>query len=575
LRRVATIGDSITYGSGIGPADTLAARLETTLNAAFLGDFFETVNLGRNGSNIWHAWSTFEYHFAPHGFDAVVLTICDNDTALFSPMVRYNEFPWKGTFQYSIFSDTLSRIRSFSERHGILTILSFYSLSSSDIPAIAAVEATCRDVGLPFVDTRKHLVDEIGAPDKEYCASVLDMHPSPLANAHVARRIVAEIERLNVFNSPIGAVEIADDAWRLACALRQQGRAVEECMPWCDRVIDVKIRNWNRRQTKPEGVVLGDTQGIAKRIRSCLLQRRRALALHAWFDSLPHWHRSQLWNMLGSYDARMRDIDEFLYCVEGIQQPTTMQSMEALFTAAEGVQNLPGDLQPDVARQLRRDADRMSRDLGLADVDAAAYEVLPDFINVLGELLIGTSRNVERWTDFSESKSTEIVLGANSLKVLQWHFSECLNYIDIMNRELRSILAAAAIDQSSFTRIDVLIEAASGTDENGPRTHLYVAVDYKHPSRRRVVERQLCGYEKKRWVYSFQMPFFTLADISVYVPPGFVAHDRFIDGRTEISEIRIYQQRLGQPIDDDWGFRWRRGDMPHAASIDLIGVRPS
>ena len=99
VHRVALLGDSMTYGAQVAPAETLASHLEKALNATLLGQFFETVNLGRNGSNFWEAWSSFEFHLAERGFDAAVLSICHNDTQLFDNAVEYESEPWAGTFQ--------------------------------------------------------------------------------------------------------------------------------------------------------------------------------------------------------------------------------------------------------------------------------------------------------------------------------------------------------------------------------------------------------------------------------------------------------------------------------------------
>src|SRR5262249_48645963 len=226
LYRVATIGDSFTYGAAVVPSETLASHVERALNAAFIGLFFETVNLGRNGSNFWHAWSTFEGHYAERGFDAVLLSVCNNDTSLFDGNgVRYKTVPWSDSIQVSLLRDDLRRIKRFTEQNGILLIVYFYSFAKGDIFPISVTRQACEDAGVPFIDMRSFLEDQLGRSPRQHVASVLDGHPSGHTHSLAARRIVDEISHLQFFPRTDGPIDISHETWRLTEAMRNQGRS--------------------------------------------------------------------------------------------------------------------------------------------------------------------------------------------------------------------------------------------------------------------------------------------------------------------------------------------------------------
>jgi lysophospholipase L1-like esterase len=86
--RVAVIGDSVTFGSGVAPADRFTDRLEALL-AQRLGEAVEVLNLGVGGYDTLQEVATLEdvgLRFAP---DLVLVGYCVNDTGDNSPNLEY------------------------------------------------------------------------------------------------------------------------------------------------------------------------------------------------------------------------------------------------------------------------------------------------------------------------------------------------------------------------------------------------------------------------------------------------------------------------------------------------------
>jgi hypothetical protein len=81
LTRIAVLGDSLAYGQGVDPSQTLPFVLENELNAHAIEPLFHVVNCGVSGFNIWNSLTTLQN--LPHFFDAVVIVLCSNDTEVF------------------------------------------------------------------------------------------------------------------------------------------------------------------------------------------------------------------------------------------------------------------------------------------------------------------------------------------------------------------------------------------------------------------------------------------------------------------------------------------------------------
>lgn len=579
LHRIATIGDSLTYGAAVPPSQSLASHLETALNAAIPGAFFETVNLGRNGSNFWHAWSTFEYHFAPRGFDAVVFSICDNDTRLFEGnSVAYDESPWRGSFQFALLIDTLAQIKEFAERQRLLVILHYYTFMEWDIPLIAQVAEACGKVGVPFIDMRRFLIEEAGQIPSQCVASPLDGHPSGAVHNLAARRIVDEIVASGWFGEPQGPVDIAGETARLAATMRAQGRPVEQSLHWALRVLEAKTRSWQRRLTKPQGMALGDAAAVRDRFAAEFAIWWRGVALAAWADCLPAAERAGLWEALASYATWVCKLDELVYVLETEPDGDRLRAIADLLLSAEYYRARAdhfATLGPNQLAAYRERATALIDSLATNGPEPPSNDRPPLLVEALLELTGQVLVHVERLSALAEavhhvsSDSPRAAL----LRAAWWAVTQCAAWFYDFSRAVAGPLAT--VERGGFyTRIEILVEAPNGNDDNVPRTFLYVAVDYRRPARRRIVERQLCGHEKKRWVYNFEMPAFVLADVQVWVPPDAPAHDRFTGGATMISEIRIYDLGSGELIAEAAGFHWRRSEGEFSAMITLAAVRP-
>jgi hypothetical protein len=580
MLRVATIGDSLTYGAAVTPDETLESHLEIALNAAFPALFVETVNLGRNGSNFWHAWSTFEHHFAERGFDAVILSICSNDTELFDGYgVRYERSPWVGSFQLSYMEQTLRRIQEFAQTNSIFVVLNYYSFIAADRERIAAVGAMCDRLGFPFVDMRTYLVEVSGGSSAKYVASPLDGHPSGRAHELAARRIVDEFVRLKPFPEGGGSVDIAAEAWRLAHAMRSHGRDADECLRWAGRVLQAKARVWRRMLNKPQGVQLGAVEDRERDLQAAYAAWRSVLALWAWFEGLPAVDRDKFWHNMLNYSARLRDFDELVHCLGNIESDDQAATLSDLLRSSEPHRDRaaePPEMTESEASELLARASSLVDSLAvLARAEFAAPHGLPPAVETFAELSRQLIADTGRFVALTNQHSPgDVQARAFLLQVAAWQLRQTRSWYNHFERLLADAARRVSGETVFFTRIDVVVECPDGTDDDAPRTFLYARASYRQPLRRRYVERQLCGFEKKRWVYRFELPLMILGDVEVAVPPDAPAYDRFTSGRIFISEVRVFNAAAPAAVVAGAGVVWRNEAREARPSILLSDAQP-
>jgi len=81
--RVMCLGDSMTFGQGCPPLQTLPAQLETMLNADTWDQSVEVVNGGVSGFSIHDAWHHYVKQLKLFNPDLIVIIICYNDAELY------------------------------------------------------------------------------------------------------------------------------------------------------------------------------------------------------------------------------------------------------------------------------------------------------------------------------------------------------------------------------------------------------------------------------------------------------------------------------------------------------------
>ena len=142
VRRLCCIGDSITYGQGVAPRQTLAMHVARYANMVWLDQLVWVDNLGQSSGNIWHSWVPFVRLVEKVHFDGVIFSLCQNDSQIFeSNSVRYDETgPWlrDGGLQ-PVLQHTFAEFRRIATERGIHVLVDFYTLWDKDAPLIEAV----------------------------------------------------------------------------------------------------------------------------------------------------------------------------------------------------------------------------------------------------------------------------------------------------------------------------------------------------------------------------------------------------------------------------------------------------
>jgi hypothetical protein len=573
IRRIAVIGASLAYGAGVVPDHTLPAHLENRLNAESLGEFFEVANLARNASNLWHAWSTFQYHCADLGFDAVVLTICNNDTKMFDSIVpaRSTERPWDGTYQFEVARKTFKCIRQFSESRQIPAIVAFYTLAWSDADYVAAAARACAEAGLPFVDLRSYLQDTLGSLDSRHFASEFDGHPSTLTHATAAARVAAEILAHARLAPLAGETDLAATAERLTLQMQSQGRDIDESLGWGRRTLAAKEMAWRGLVSKPAGVRLGRSDDVLGRLgaHSAVWRRHREIA--AAFHGLGRAELDAVWNRLDNYYAHIKELDEYLFYLDsGVIADHTAEVEDHLADPCAAYRGVIAQLRPELIVQARRKTAEVVALLAPPDLDLQVPGRPHPLAAVHCELTRQFARQLERLSCLLPERIVDYSR-LDLIALLRIHWAA--NYLN----RIWSDLEVAPLDRmesaDAFTSIDVKLEAQDGVETSTAVGKLHVTVDAIEPLRRRFIEANHFSLDRRRHVYHFEMPYFARGNVHVEVPPHSPGHDRLMDGRLTLSGIRVYHG--GQILPGERGAWWKQAPDVRTASVKLRAVRPN
>ena len=205
LRRFAFIGDSYVFGQGVGPDETLPACAERYLNEAYGGWPVEAVNLGVSGYNIWNSWLAFKR--TPQVYDAIILTLCNNDAQLFERTfgVAYeNRVPlWdKEHFFNKLITACFDDISTFVKTQNIPIAVCYYNFwaAKEQVRIGQIIGDLCDSHGIPFVDFFSHFTER-SLPLADLMVSEGDYHPSKLAHDAAARHLVLRLGITETFGA--------------------------------------------------------------------------------------------------------------------------------------------------------------------------------------------------------------------------------------------------------------------------------------------------------------------------------------------------------------------------------------
>lgn len=538
IRRICCIGDSVTYGQGVAPRQTLATHIARFANMAYPEQLVWIDNRGQSSGNIWHAWIPFARLAQKVRYDAAILSLCNNDSQIFeSNSVPYDDADSRTWLRHGRLSPVLRRTiadiaRKATERD-LCFILDFYTLWDKDAPLIEAIRRECESVRLPFVDLLHFLKEESGVSVAEFAASPFDGHPSDSGHRAAARRIVEEL-KLH-WRPP--AVEAGPVAERLVAACDQairDGWAADDVFDWAFLVLDVKEIVERRQRAKAGAVAFGDLAAA----RAAIEQRYRG-----WYASrssavqsrLLHDRRDELSALLEGAHASIRNLDEMNFVLEHLRDGPTAAELWALlegggyFTKANRLHDLPVDLRSRLVGMVEQATSLAATDNG-------------PFAHWFATVSHDFSGNLRALATLLPDTLDPATLDLPSIRLWQVaHYLAQASWVYI--REFAEVTAHAASglpqEPVFFTTIDVRVERPANGPKRGGVFNLTVEMDYIEPLRARRSDKLWAGADEEAYIYRFEMPLLLLGDVGVGVPAWDDMHKRFLEGELRLARVQI------------------------------------
>ncbi len=538
VRRLCCIGDSITYGQGVTPQQTLAMHIARFANMVYPEQLIWVDNRGQSSGNIWHSWAPFVRLAGSVHFDAVVFSICENDAQILeSNTVRYgpgyNE-SWlcNGQLRPAV-RDTFVDIARLAAEHGICLILDFFTYAETSASLVQTVAEGIETSGLPFVHLLDFFTKESGLSIAEYIASPFDGHPSDAGHRAAARRIVEELRDRWTPTPPDGGtlserlVEACDQAVR-------GGRLPDDVYYWGLLVLEAKEIVARRLRTRPVAGKLGDLARaratIEDRYRVWYAERAAAARTHFIYEQ-----RDDLWRILESAYASIRNLDEMTFIVEHFHGGATASELWTLieragyYTEHQRLQALPPDLK--------------AKFLSIANsVIFRDSENLPPPLREAANLSRELRLNLQKLAALLPNKFVADDLDPSLMRL--WQVTVNLvnagcSYLEEFRGKTRRVDADIPGKPVFFTNVDVWVERDKSRPKRGGVYNLTVEADYVEPSRSRRRSKLWAGADEDDYIYRFEMPLLLLGDIGVGVPAWDTLHQRFVEGELRLARVEI------------------------------------
>lgn len=538
IRRVCCIGDSITYGQGVTPRQTLAMHIARFANMAYPDQLVWVDNRGQSSGNIWHSWVPFARLAEEVRYDAAIFSLCQNDCQIFeSNSVKYADAEERGWLREGrltpILRRTIADLARTAGARDLCLVLNFYTLWDNDAPLIEAVARECKSVGLPFVDLLHYLKRESGLPVAEYVSSPFDGHPSDSGHRAAARRLVEALKDHWQPPAPEG-LAVAE---RLVVACDQairDGWPPDDIFHWAFLVLDAKEIVARRQRAKSGVASFGDLAGaraaVEERYRLWYADRGAAVQARVLYE-----RRDELWIILDRLHASIRNLDEMSFVVEHFQDSPTAAELWALidkaghYNQANRLLKLPANLNAQLLEKAAAAMPTLGKGLG-----GAAQE--------FGKLRLDLDRNLRQLAALLPDRLQVETLDPNAMRL--WQVTRYL--VDVSWTYVLQFVQAIAettIDLPKqpvfFTTVDVRVERDRSRARQGGKFNLTVEMDYIEPRRARRSSMVWGGADEHAYIYSFEMPLLLLGDVGIGVPTWDDVHRRFLDGELRLARVEV------------------------------------
>ena len=583
LRRVWCLGDSMMYGSGVSPRETLAAGLERELNETFAETLFETLNYGLQGGNIWTSWAAFRARIEQgEACNAVIFSLCNNDAELFADeTIVYDPHKlqyWSPSAPQSpLLRRTFEDIGTFGRRHGLVIVILFYQLH--DEPCSAIIEAFCHDFDIPFINIAQFLSSSIHLRRAALVCSPYDGHPSAAVHRLAARHVVQELKRRRCFSSAFleapGSDPVATVAGMLAL-----GYGEARCFDWALSVLDVKERVARRR-------IADDTGGDGDTGRNSTARRQIERWLSAWSNAITLGAGLEKVRLLSAvFNENIETLSALVAIVEELamalvtaddrdraayywsllrQRPVTETYHHYLQAPVDTSLSILRDVlarhdrdlrtlfvrgaTPDpVSSDSRHDADDpvLRRFAGLIESPhralAGQRAMVLDLLGRLGQM----SRDLDLW--WTGRPDREALEQASDwrfcLAMLCDRMANAVAVLDGFSKfYARPLDGSDGVYRSLFTRVNVVVMVETPDREISYGTQLVLTVDYLWPPALSAVEAHHMGFTNPRFVYTFEVPLLVLGTVTVEIKDHRATPDYLNHRNPSIARIELVNDR--------------------------------
>jgi hypothetical protein len=329
LRRYAFIGDSMTFGAGVAPDESLPACAERQMNSACLETPVEAVNFGVSGYNIWNSW--FDFKNAPQVYDGVVLTVCTNDSEMFGRTYRtaYNEpnLPmWEESHfcGYNIVRG-FEEMARFSKKNALPIAICFYYLwdFKGTQRVCRILSDLCAAHGFPFIDSMVAIAERNFARDS-MVISECDPHPSVIVHEAVGRHLVRTLERHQWFGgreaAPMDTIteRILASARAMSLADHYPPDVIHR---WAIRTLGIKLHHARRLQAlSSETDDLVAASGVHADLVAGDQSWHVSQRVSAFLDELSTVNQPLFWCLIVSEEERLK-LGELASALEAVDRP--------------------------------------------------------------------------------------------------------------------------------------------------------------------------------------------------------------------------------------------------------------
>lgn len=208
--RIVCLGDSLTFGTGVGYEESWPAQLEKNLNRAVWEPLVEVINAGIAGFSFYDEWFFFLQRIYRYNPDFVIVALCENDAELFGgTKENYKDHVrecWdenKPYFHY--FKAALAEFGKQMSALHIPFLIAYYDISGSEeaLGYSSILQRICAENDFGFVDLASEFTGEFsGARNGAMRASSVDGHPSATAHQIAVQKLAKYITRAKVLPVP-------------------------------------------------------------------------------------------------------------------------------------------------------------------------------------------------------------------------------------------------------------------------------------------------------------------------------------------------------------------------------------